>query len=156
MRLSDKVLRKSWKKVSCRLHTRFCTHTDTQTSFTAIRCGGLSKVKSKVIKKILDQTMERYGKLSLDHLHSASDEDSMRELVSFDGVGPKTASCVLLFCLGRESFAVDSRLSVQFECYCPRSGLRRLSVQRTCFVSPKPLGGLPRELTERPPFNIWT
>jgi endonuclease-3 len=34
----------------------------------------------------------------------------MEELVSFDGVGPKTASCVLLFCLGRDSFAVDTHV----------------------------------------------
>jgi endonuclease-3 len=32
------------------------------------------------------------------------------ELVSYDGVGPKTASCVLLFCLSRDSFAVDTHV----------------------------------------------
>ena len=30
--------------------------------------------------------------------------------VSYNGVGPKTASCVLLFCLGRDSFAVDTHV----------------------------------------------
>jgi len=34
----------------------------------------------------------------------------MNELLSFDGVGPKTASCVLLFCLQREDFAVDTHV----------------------------------------------
>lgn len=34
----------------------------------------------------------------------------MRELLSFQGVGPKTASCVLLFCLRRDSFAVDTHV----------------------------------------------
>ncbi|KAI0754044.1 DNA glycosylase [Daedaleopsis nitida] len=34
----------------------------------------------------------------------------MQELVSYDGVGPKTASCVLLFCLGRSSFPVDTHV----------------------------------------------
>ena len=34
----------------------------------------------------------------------------MRELISFKGVGPKTASCVLLFCVGRDSFAVDTHV----------------------------------------------
>jgi endonuclease III len=34
----------------------------------------------------------------------------MHELVSYDGVGPKTASCVLLFCLNRPSFAVDTHV----------------------------------------------
>jgi len=76
----------------------------------AIKCGGLSAVKSKVIISILKQTYDKYGKYSLDHLHEASSEDAMRELLSFQGVGPKTASCVLLFCLGRESFAVDTHV----------------------------------------------
>lgn len=76
----------------------------------AIRCGGLSQVKSKVILSILEQAKEKYGTYSLDHLHGASTEDAMAELLSFKGVGPKTASCVLLFCLGREDFAVDTHV----------------------------------------------
>ena len=76
----------------------------------AIKCGGLSAVKSKVIISILEQAHEKYGKYSLDHLHQASSEDAMREMLSFQGVGPKTASCVLLFCLQRESFAVDTHV----------------------------------------------
>lgn len=76
----------------------------------AIKCGGLSAVKSKVILGILDQVRQRYGAYSLDHLHHASSDDAMREMLSFQGVGPKTASCVLLFCLRRESFAVDTHV----------------------------------------------
>ncbi|EXJ81558.1 hypothetical protein A1O1_07622 [Capronia coronata CBS 617.96] len=76
----------------------------------AIKCGGLSAVKSKVIISILKQSYEKYGVYSLDHLHQASSEDAMREMLSFQGVGPKTASCVLLFCLQRESFAVDTHV----------------------------------------------
>ncbi|CDZ97448.1 NTH [Phaffia rhodozyma] len=54
--------------------------------------------------------------LSLDYVHQMDDEHAMKELESFKGVGPKTASCVLLFCLNRDSFAVDThvfRLSKQ-------------------------------------------
>ncbi|EXJ54583.1 hypothetical protein A1O7_09924 [Cladophialophora yegresii CBS 114405] len=76
----------------------------------AIKCGGLSAVKSKVILSILNQVHEKYGLYSLDHLHEASSEDAMAEMLSFQGVGPKTASCVLLFCLQRESFAVDTHV----------------------------------------------
>lgn len=76
----------------------------------AIKCGGLSAVKSKVIISILQQVKEKYGVYSLDHLFSASNEEAMQELLSFQGVGPKTASCVLLFCLQRESFAVDTHV----------------------------------------------
>lgn len=76
----------------------------------AIKCGGLSQIKSKVIISILQQTHEKYGKYSLDHLHGATNEVAMQEMLSFQGVGPKTASCVLLFCLQREDFAVDTHV----------------------------------------------
>ncbi|KAL7806623.1 DNA glycosylase [Trichoderma gracile] len=75
-----------------------------------IHSGGLSVVKSRVIMDILHQTKSRYGKYSLDHLLDASNDEAMRELLSFQGVGPKTASCVLLFCLRRDSFAVDTHV----------------------------------------------
>ncbi|KAK2041999.1 base excision DNA repair protein [Colletotrichum somersetense] len=76
----------------------------------AIKCGGLSQVKSKVIIGILNQVKEKYGSYTLDHLFNATNEEAMQELISFQGVGPKTASCVLLFCLQRESFAVDTHV----------------------------------------------
>lgn len=76
----------------------------------AIKCGGLSVVKSKVIISILRQVREKYGDYSLDHLHDAETEEAYKELLAFQGVGPKTASCVLLFCLRRESFAVDTHV----------------------------------------------
>ncbi len=75
-----------------------------------IRCGGLSVVKSKVIFTLLQQVHDKYGAYSLDHLFKASDSEAMREMLSFQGVGPKTASCVLLFCLQRPSFAVDTHV----------------------------------------------
>lgn len=76
----------------------------------AIKSGGLSVVKSKVIISILQQAKEKYGEYSLDHLFKKTDEEAMQELLAFQGVGPKTASCVLLFCLQRESFAVDTHV----------------------------------------------
>ncbi|KAI1471802.1 DNA glycosylase [Daldinia caldariorum] len=85
----------------------------------AIARGGLGGVKSRVIVDILNQVKLRYGKYSLDHLLEIGlearggdddDERAMRELLSFRGVGPKTASCVLLFCVGRASFAVDTHV----------------------------------------------
>ena len=76
-----------------------------------IRSGGLARVKSRVILSLLEQVHARYGIYSLDHLHRAgSADEAMRELLSFRGVGPKTASCVLLFSLGRASFAVDTHV----------------------------------------------
>ena len=82
----------------------------------AIRCGGLANKKAATIQKILKSIKEKHGEYSLQHLAAAnedtrmSDEAIMQELMSYDGVGPKTASCVLLFCLGRDSFAVDTHV----------------------------------------------
>ena len=76
-----------------------------------IESGGLSVVKSKVIINILNQVYETHGKYSLDHLFDEpDDEECMRQMLSYKGIGPKTASCVLLFCLRRESFAVDTHV----------------------------------------------
>ena len=99
----------------------------------AIKTGGLANKKAAVIQKILREVYERHGEYSLQHLsrvaQSGADvngktkeeegaqdrpmvtnEEAMQELVSYDGVGPKTASCVLLFCLGRSSFPVDTHV----------------------------------------------
>ena len=91
----------------------------------AIRMGGLANKKATVIQRILKEVKERHGAYSLQHLAGVikseegvgdseskvfSDEDAMKELVSYDGVGPKTASCVLLFSLGRASFPVDTHV----------------------------------------------
>ncbi|KAH9886381.1 DNA glycosylase [Xylariomycetidae sp. FL2044] len=75
-----------------------------------IACGGLSQTKSRVILSILEECRQRHGGYSLDHLFGATDDEAMREMLGFRGVGPKTASCVLLFCLGRASFAVDTHV----------------------------------------------
>ncbi|PVI06011.1 DNA glycosylase [Periconia macrospinosa] len=48
--------------------------------------------------------------LSLDHLHTFSNDDAFNALTKYPGIGPKTASCVLLFCLQRPSFAVDTHV----------------------------------------------
>ncbi|KAI0728527.1 DNA glycosylase [Fomitopsis betulina] len=86
----------------------------------AIRTGGLANKKAGVIQKILQEVKERHGVYSLQHLAGVvdsdtkgkkkSDEEAMQELVSYGGVGPKTASCVLLFSLGRASFPVDTHV----------------------------------------------
>lgn len=76
----------------------------------AIYQGGLSQVKSRVMLGILDTLAAGPHGLSLEHLRQMNDADAKAALEAFDGVGPKTASCVLLFCLDRESFAVDTHV----------------------------------------------
>jgi len=48
--------------------------------------------------------------ISLDHIHLLSTEDAITKMLSYPGIGPKTASCVALFCLQRPSFAVDTHV----------------------------------------------
>lgn len=78
----------------------------------AIRTGGLANKKAATIQKLLNSIQAKHGSYSLQHLAGKeySDEDVMEELVSYEGVGPKTASCVLMFCLERESFPVDTHV----------------------------------------------
>jgi len=83
----------------------------------AIRHGGLANKKAATIQNLLKSIKAKHGDYSLQHLaetkeggNRMSNDEVMNELVSYDGVGPKTASCVLLFCLGRDSFAVDTHV----------------------------------------------
>ncbi|RSL38895.1 hypothetical protein CEP53_014486 [Fusarium sp. AF-6] len=48
--------------------------------------------------------------LSLDHIHGMHPDEAMQTLTKFPGIGVKTASCVILFCLQQPSFAVDTHV----------------------------------------------
>ncbi|RSL75498.1 hypothetical protein CEP51_010805 [Fusarium floridanum] len=48
--------------------------------------------------------------LSLDHIHGMHPDEAMQILTKFPGIGVKTASCVILFCLQQPSFAVDTHV----------------------------------------------
>jgi endonuclease III len=48
--------------------------------------------------------------LSLNHLHNLTTEEAMTDLIKYPGIGPKTAACVILFCLQRPCFAVDTHI----------------------------------------------
>ncbi|KAG6872473.1 hypothetical protein C0995_009472 [Termitomyces sp. Mi166 len=82
----------------------------------AIKHGGLANKKAATLQNLLASIKEKHGDYSLQYLTETdpdkrlSDDAVMEELISYDGVGPKTASCVLLFCLGRDSFAVDTHI----------------------------------------------
>ena len=76
----------------------------------AIRSGGLSQIKSARIKEILDTLQERYGALDLAVLRNMDVPTARAELSQLRGVGPKTASCVLLFNLGQPAFPVDTHV----------------------------------------------
>lgn len=75
-----------------------------------IKIGGLAKQKAKTIKTILTSLFKMNGNLSLEHLSKMSNEDVINELISFNGVGVKTASCVLLFAMNRNVCPVDTHV----------------------------------------------
>ena len=87
--------------------------------FEAIKSGGLAGVKSRDIQNILqlvydenkaNENFEGENLLSLDRLHGMETDAAFDKLLTYPGIGPKTASCVLLFCMQRPSFAVDTHV----------------------------------------------
>lgn len=75
-----------------------------------IRVAGLAPAKSKAIKNLLVDLKEKYGKLSLDFVNELSNEETLSKLTSYDGVGVKTASCVLLFAMNKNVCPVDTHV----------------------------------------------
>jgi endonuclease III len=48
--------------------------------------------------------------LNLQYIHKYKTSKALRALIRYPGIGPKTAACVLLFCLQRPCFAVDTHI----------------------------------------------
>ncbi|KAG4033614.1 hypothetical protein MFRU_004g01180 [Monilinia fructicola] len=48
--------------------------------------------------------------LSIDYIHALDKPEAMKVLTDLPGIGVKTAACVILFCMGRPSFAVDTHV----------------------------------------------
>lgn len=76
----------------------------------SIRQGGLAATKTARIKLILEALLEERGELSLEFMREMSTEDIKAKLRTYKGVGAKTISCVLLFCLHRADFPVDTHV----------------------------------------------
>ncbi len=76
----------------------------------AIRCAGLSRLKSARIRNLLVQLLQENGSLDLTFLRQRGLDEARRYLMALDGVGLKTASCVLLFSLGMPAIPVDTHV----------------------------------------------
>lgn len=76
----------------------------------AIKEGGLAKTKTARIQSMLDTIVKERGECSLEYLWDLSTDDVKKELGRFKGIGPKTMSCVLMFCLQRPEFPVDTHV----------------------------------------------
>jgi len=76
----------------------------------AIRVGGLADIKAPRIQHILRQLKAERGEMSLGFLARWPVAKARAYLCRFPGVGLKTASCVLLFSLGKPAFPVDTHV----------------------------------------------
>lgn len=85
---------------------------DTSTSavIDAIRPAGLANQKGPRIQQVLREITAQRGELDLDFLSELSVEEATNWLMSFHGVGPKTAAIVLQFALGKPAFPVDTHI----------------------------------------------
>ena len=113
--LSQNTSAANYTRAFGRLRERFGSWEEVRTAPVseiedAIRPGGLANVKAPRIKRALDELLERTGSLSLDFLAQMPDGEARDFLMGFDGVGIKTASCVLMFSLNRPVLPVDTHV----------------------------------------------
>jgi endonuclease-3 len=76
----------------------------------AIRSGGLANRKAPRIQAVIDTVIERRGDTDLTFLADMPLDEAKQWLTSMNGVGPKTAACVLLFSLGQPAMPVDTHV----------------------------------------------
>ncbi|MFQ6002586.1 MAG: endonuclease III domain-containing protein [Candidatus Zixiibacteriota bacterium] len=75
-----------------------------------IRSGGLADIKAPRIKSILNHIYEENRNLNLSFLKKWRTDKVKSWLKRFEGVGDKTAACVLLFSLKRPTMPVDTHV----------------------------------------------
>jgi endonuclease III len=76
----------------------------------AIRSGGLANIKGPRIQAVLNEAISRRGDTDLTFLAEMPLDEAQSWLTSMNGVGPKTAACVLLFSLGMPAMPVDTHV----------------------------------------------
>ena len=81
-----------------------------ETVIEAIRPAGLANQKGPRIQEVLREITRQRGSLDLDFLSGLPPEQALSWLLSFKGVGPKTASIVMLFSFGKPAFPVDTHI----------------------------------------------
>jgi endonuclease-3 len=76
----------------------------------AIRSGGLANIKAPRIQAALDHIVTLRGDTDLSFLKAMPLDEAMAWLTGINGVGPKTAACVMLFSLGMPAMPVDTHV----------------------------------------------
>ena len=98
-----------------RLRARFNTweavrDAKTDDIIEAIRPAGLANQKGPRIQQALRRITEERGALNIDFLAALPVDEARAWLTSINGIGPKTAAIVLLFCYDRPAFPVDTHV----------------------------------------------
>lgn len=110
----------------------------------AIRSGGLANRKAPRIQAVLEEVIARQGDTNLSFLAEMPLGEAKAWLTSMNGIGAKTAACVLLFSLGRPAMPVDThvhRVSLRLGLVPPRT-----SPERTQLVLEALLGDQPNRV----------
>lgn len=76
----------------------------------AVRVAGLANQKAPRIKAVLQRLHDECGELSLEFLHDWPLDEAVEYLRRFEGVGPKTIACVLLFACRKPILPVDTHV----------------------------------------------
>ncbi len=76
----------------------------------AIAPANYAEQKAPRIKEVLRRIIAEHGTANLDFLRDMPLDEAMTWLTSLPGVGPKTASLVLLFCFARPVLPVDTHV----------------------------------------------
>lgn len=101
----------------------------------AIKVGGMKNQKSRRIKALLQRVLAENGSYRLRGIAKMPDDEVISALTKFDGIGFKTAACVLLFSLRRDIFPVDTHVHR----ICNRLGLVKTSTPEKTFLSMRPI-----------------
>lgn len=69
---------------------------------------GLARMRARRLQALLARVRREQGKLSIEHLRSAGPDATRDELLTFHGVGPKTAAYVSLFAFDHAVLPIDN------------------------------------------------
>ena len=105
-----------------------------------IRSGGLAQQKAPRIQQVLRDVRDRSGGFDLAFLGELPVHDARDWLTQLGGVGPKTASCVLLFALDQPAMPVDThvhRVALRLGLLPTRTSAERAHEQLESQIAPE-------------------
>lgn len=106
----------------------------------AIRIGGLADIKASWIKAALQRLQREEGRVTLDFICTMEEKSAWEYLLSFKGIGLKTAAIILLFACGRPAFPVDThvfRVSLRLGLIARQGGPGRAQLRLQEIIPPE-------------------